>query len=62
MLFEKKIKNQNKYFGRDKFMNSVIAESNQNLIGQILNITINKFNRNSLFGNVLSIKKSNFAA
>ena len=62
VLFENKLKNQNKYFGRDKFMNSVIVESNQNLIGQILNITIDKFNHNSLFGNVLSIKKGNFAA
>ena len=62
VLFENKLKNQNKYFGRDKYMNSVIVESYQNLIGQILNVTIDNFNHNSLFGNVLSIKKSNFAA
>ena len=61
VLFENKLKNQNKYFGRDKFLNSVVVESTQDLTGQILNVSINNFNHNSLFGNILS-KKRNFAA
>ena len=61
VLFENKLKNQNKYFGRDKFLNSVVEESTQDLTGQILNVSINNFNHNSLFGNILS-KKRNFAA
>jgi tRNA-2-methylthio-N6-dimethylallyladenosine synthase len=61
VLFENKLKNQNKYFGRDKFLNSVVVESTQDLTGQIMNVSINNFNHNSLFGNILS-KKRNFAA
>ena len=61
VLFENKLKNQNKYFGRDKFLNSVVVESTQDLTGQILDVSINNFNHNSLFGNILS-KKRNFAA
>jgi len=62
VLFENKMDKQNKYFGRDKFLNSVIVDSNQDLTGQILNVTINDFNRNSLFGSISSNKKNNFAA
>jgi tRNA-2-methylthio-N6-dimethylallyladenosine synthase len=61
VLFENKLDNQNKYFGRDKFLNSVIVESSKNLTGQILNIKINAFNHNSLFGKILSNEERNFA-
>ena len=61
VLFENKLKNQNKYFGRDKFLNSVVVESTQDLAGHILDVNINDFNHNSLFGTVLS-KEKNFAA
>jgi len=54
VLFENKLKNQNKYFGRDKFLNSVIVESNQNLSGQLLNVEIKNFNHNSLFGDIIN--------
>jgi len=54
VLFENKLDNQNKYFGRDKFLNSVIAESPKNLTGQILDVKINAFNHNSLFGTISS--------
>ncbi len=57
VLFENKMKNQDKYFGRDKFLNSVIVESKKNLTGQILNVRIDGLNRNSLFGNILLNKK-----
>ena len=62
VLFENKLKKQNKYFGRDKFLNSVIVESSQDLTGQIQNVTINDFNHNNLFGTILSNEKRNFAA
>ena len=62
VLFENKLKKQNKYFGRDKFLNSVVVESTQDLTGKILNISINNFNHNSLFGIISSNKKRNFAA
>ena len=61
VLFENKLKNQNKYFGRDKFLNSVVVESTQDLTGHILDVSINDFNHNSLFGTILS-KEKNFAA
>jgi len=56
VLFENKMKDQNKYFGRDKFLNSVIVESEENLSGQIFNVIINNFNHNSLFGSIVSKK------
>ena len=59
VLFENKLSNQNKYFGRDKFLNSVIVESEKNLTGKILDIKINAFNHNNLFGTILYDKKRN---
>jgi tRNA-2-methylthio-N6-dimethylallyladenosine synthase len=57
VLFENKLDNQNKYFGRDKFLNSVIVQSSNNLTGQILDVKINAFNHNSLFGAISSNEK-----
>jgi tRNA-2-methylthio-N6-dimethylallyladenosine synthase len=62
VLFENKLDKQNKYFGRDKFLNSVIVQSNQNLTGQLIDVKINDFNHNSLFGTIPTSKQSNFAA
>jgi tRNA-2-methylthio-N6-dimethylallyladenosine synthase len=62
VLFENKLNKQNKFFGRDKFLNSVIVESNRDLTGQILDVTVNNFNHNSLFGIISSNEKNNFAA
>jgi len=62
VLFENKLDKQNKYFGRDKFLNSVIVQSNQNLTGQLIDVKINDFNHNSLFGTIPISKQSNFAA
>jgi tRNA-2-methylthio-N6-dimethylallyladenosine synthase len=57
VLFENKLNKQNKYFGRDKFLNSVIVENNQDLSGQLLKVKINNFNHNSLFGNISKNEK-----
>jgi len=54
VLFENKLDKQNKYFGRDKFLNSVIVQSSKDLTGQIIDIKIDAFNHNSLFGTILS--------
>jgi tRNA-2-methylthio-N6-dimethylallyladenosine synthase len=62
VLFENKMKDQTKYFGRDKFLNSVVVESEENLTGQILNVKINNFNHNSLFGEIHVNRKKNYAA
>ncbi len=63
VLFENKIKNENKYFGRDEYFNSVIVESKENLIGKIKNVKISKINLNTLFGEITSNKiKENYAA
>ena len=63
VLFENRIKNENKYFGRDEYYNSVIVESNENLTGQIKNVKILKSNLNTLFGEIVySLDKKNYAA
>ena len=56
VLFENKMKDQDKYFGRDKFLNSIVVESKKNLTGQLLDVKINSFNHNSLFGEIFSNK------
>ena len=62
VLFENKMKNQNKYFGRDMFLNSIIVESNEDLTGQLLNVKINNFNHNSLFGEIIINENKYYAA
>ena len=63
VLFENKIKNENKYFGRDEHYNAVIVESNSCLIGKIKKIKIVDGNRNTLFGEILpNLNKTNYAA
>ena len=63
VLFENKTKEKNKYFGRDEWFNSVIVESNEDLIGKIKNIKITKVNRNTLFGEISSkLIQKEFAA
>ena len=46
------MKNQNKYFGRDQFLNSVVVESNMDITGQLINVKIKNYNHNSLFGEI----------
>jgi len=54
VLFENKTKNENKYFGRDEYFNSVIVKSENNLVGKIKNIKVLEINQNTLFGEVIS--------
>ena len=53
VLFENKTKNDNQYFGRDEYYNSVIVKSNQDLSGKIKNVKITKVSQNTLFGEVV---------
>ena len=59
VLVENKIEGQDKFFGRNEYMNSVIFNGNPNLIGKNINIKIAKVNQNSLFG---KIEKNNMRA
>ena len=59
VLVENKLEGQNKLFGRNQYMNSVIFEGNKNFIGKNLNIKIEHVNQNSLFG---KIEKNNMRA
>ena len=52
VLFEKKLNEQEKYFGRDEYGDPVIVESKINIKGKNLNVKINNFNRNTLFGEI----------
>ena len=54
VLFENKMKNENKFFGRDEYFNSVIVNSSEDLTGKIRNVKINQCNQNTLFGDVIT--------
>ncbi len=53
VLFENKMKNQNKYFGRDKYLNSVVVDSDDDLRGKFFKVKIDDFNHSTLFGKIL---------
>jgi len=59
VLVENKINGQKKLFGRNKYMNSVIFDGEENYIGKNVNIKIKEVNQNSLFG---KIEKNNMRA
>ena len=61
VLFENRIKNEEKYFGRDEYSNSVIVSSKDNLTGKIIEVKINEFNHNTLFGNLVN-QNDNYVA
>ena len=51
VLIENKMKNQNYYFGRlENFTPVIIEKVNNSDIGRIINVRINNFNKNNLFG------------
>ena len=52
VLVENKLKNQENYFGRNVFLNSVLFEGEDKYIGKIVNVKIEKTNRNTLFGRI----------
>ena len=50
VLVENEIQGQNKLFGRNVYMNSVIFEGSKNLIGKIVKVRVTKTNQNTLIG------------
>ena len=50
VLVENKTKNQNKFFGRNEYLNSVIFDGNENDIGKIVKVNVENTNQNTLFG------------
>ena len=58
VLVENKLENQNKYFGRNKYLSSVIFEGNEQDIGKIKEIKITSSNQNTLFGTIKSNMKA----
>ena len=50
VLIENKLANQEKYFGRTKYMTPVIFESDNCKRGELVNVKITSFNQNNLFG------------
>ena len=52
VLVENKTKDENKLFGRNKYLNSVIFEGNEKNIGKIVNVKVDSCNQNSLFGKI----------
>ena len=50
VLVENKLKNQNKFFGRNKYLSSVIFDGSEDIIGKLVQVKIENSNQNSLFG------------
>ena len=63
VLFENKMKNGNRYFGRDEYFNSVIVEHINDLTGKIKKVKIFKANQNTLYGEINSnLDQKSYAA
>ena len=58
VLVENKINNQNKLFGRNKYLTSVIFEGNSSSIGKLVDVKISNSNQNTLFGEVQKKSKA----
>jgi len=50
VLIDNKLDNQEKYFGRTKYMIPVIFESDKDKLGELINVKITSCNQNNLFG------------
>ena len=50
VLVENKLENQKKYFGRNKYLSSVIFDGSEDIIGKLVEVKIENSNQNSLFG------------
>ena len=63
VLFENRVNNENRFFGRDEYYNSVIVNSEENLVGKTKKVKISECSKNSLFGKlVLSMQQKEYAA
>jgi len=65
VLIENRIGENDEFFGRDEYSNSVIIKSNENLSGKIMEVKIQKGNQNTFFGEINhrpKIERKDFAA
>jgi len=58
VLVENRTKDQNKYFGRNEYFNSVIFSSYKNDIGKIVKVNVENSNQNTLFGKIKNKMKA----
>ncbi len=58
VLIENKLDKQEKYFGRNKFLNSVIFEGSEKNIGKIATVRIETSNQSSLFGKIYNKREA----
>ena len=58
VLVENKIKDQEKYFGRNEYFNPVIIDGNKKDIGKIVKVNIENSNQNTLFGKIMNKMKA----
>ena len=58
VLVENKIKDQDKFFGRNEYFNSVIFEGKNDDIGKIIKVNIENTNKNTLFGKIKTKMKA----
>ena len=49
---------QNKLFGRNRYLSSVIFEGNENNIGNLVDVKITTSNQNTLFGEIVKSMKA----
>ena len=61
VLIENKLNKQEKYFGRTKYMTPVIFESSNCKIGETIDVKINSFSQNNLFGSHIVNQKTKAA-
>ena len=52
VLVENKLSDQNKLFGRNKYLSSVVFKGSENHIGKLVDVKINNSNQNTLFGEI----------
>ncbi len=62
VLFENHTKDENRFFGRDEYLNPVIVDSMEDLKGKIKETIIYNGNQNTLFGEIVQNKVSNNSA
>ncbi len=58
VLVENKLDKQNKLFGRNKFLSSVIFKGSEQYIGKLINVKIDSSNQNTLFGKIIKNMKA----
>ena len=52
ILVENKMKKNQMYFGRNEYLNGVIFNGSESLIGKTVKIKVDKVNQNNLFGKI----------